>query len=145
MATKTDLRKRATETHNEYRCSLERTEAGKQSVRIRAHFARKDWDLNVFFVAPNREQALRKLSRTLRFLQQNEERLWFWGADRGDDLDSAVGLLSDMGLKLDRRTEFPQRHAIVTQAPDQPMVAAHLAHARRGLAQTREPMRAVRD
>jgi hypothetical protein len=145
MGSKAVVRKHVSTANNEYRCCLEQTQSGKQSVRIRARFARQDWELNVYFVAPTREQALRKLDRALRFLQQNEERLWFWGADRQADPDFAAGILSDIGLKLDRRTEFPERFTVVTQPSDQPMIAAHLALARRGLAQSREATRAVRD
>jgi hypothetical protein len=129
---------------NEYRCSLERNEAGKQTVRIRASFARQKWNLSVYFLATSRPQALRKLERVLRFLQLNEERLWFWGADRRDDPDFSADLLNDVGLKMDRRDEFPERFSVISLAADRPVAADQLDLVRRNLSQTRGTVRAAR-
>jgi hypothetical protein len=116
---------------NQYRCSIERNQAGKFGGRIRAHFARQDWDLNVFFVAASLRRATQKLEQTLRFLQLNEERLWFWGVDRSDDPNFAAELLSEAGLKLDQRAEFPRRSALIAIAPDRDLLADTLALIRR--------------
>jgi hypothetical protein len=52
-----------------------------------------------------------KLEQTLQFLQQQEERLWFWGVERSDDPNFSAELVHDAGLRLDRRVEFPRRSA----------------------------------
>jgi|ERR1700722_6740791 len=116
---------------NHYRCSIETNQAGKQSGRIRAHFARQNWDLNVYFVASSISRAVQKLEQSLHFLQANEERLWFWGVDRSDDPSFADELLGEAGLKLDRRAEFPRRSALVAIAPDGVLLADTAALIRR--------------
>ena len=112
---------------NQYRCSIEKNQAGKFGGRIRAHFARQDWDLNVYFVAASLSRAVQKLEESLRFLQMNEERLWFWGVDRSDDPSFASELLSEEGLRLDNRAEFPRRSAVIAIAPDRDLLADTLA------------------
>jgi hypothetical protein len=144
MAAKKTTGQKTSGTRNEYRCSLERNQAGKQSVRIRARFGRESWALSVYFIAPSRQHALRKLERVLRFLQLNEERLWFWGADRRDDPDFSADLLNDMGLKMDRRDEFPERFSVISLATDRPVAADQLDLVRRNLSQTGEVVRAAR-
>ena len=116
---------------NQYRCSIEKNQAGKFGGRIRAHFARQDWDLNVYFVAGSLARAVQKLEQSLRFLQMNEERLWFWGVDRSDDPNFAAELLGEAGLKLDQRAEFPRRSAFIAIAPDRDLLADTLALIRR--------------
>jgi hypothetical protein len=116
---------------NQYRCSIERNQAGKFGGRIRAHFARQDWDLNVYFVAASLVRAVQKLEQSLAFLQMNEERLWFWGVDRSDDPNFASELLAEEGLKLDLRAEFPRRSALIAIAPDRELLADTLALIRR--------------
>lgn len=126
---------------NQYRCSVEMNQAGKQTVRIRARFARQGWELSVYFLASTQQNAMRKLEQVLRFLQQNEERLWFWGVDRSDDPKFGAELLSEVGLKLDRRTEFPARSTTIALAPDRPLIADMLVPVRRELSHSREEMR----
>jgi hypothetical protein len=116
---------------NQYRCSIEKNQAGKFGGRIRAHFARQDWDLNVYFVAASISRAVQKLEQSLGFLQMNEERLWFWGVDRSDDPNFASELLAEEGLKLDMRAEFPRRSALIAIAPDRELLADTLALIRR--------------
>jgi hypothetical protein len=115
--------RRSNSQSNQYRCSIEKNQAGKFGGRIRAHFARQDWDINVYFVASSLARAVQKLEQSLRFLQLNEERLWFWGVDRSDDPNFAAELLSEAGLKLDLRAEFPRRSAIIAIAPDRDLLA----------------------
>jgi hypothetical protein len=112
---------------NQYRCSIEKNQAGKFGGRIRAHFARQDWDINVYFVAASLARAVQKLEQSLRFLQMNEERLWFWGVDRSDDPNFAAELLGEAGLKLDLRAEFPRRSAFIAIAPDRDLLADTLS------------------
>jgi len=112
---------------NRYRCAVERNQAGKYCVRIRAQFARHGWELGVWFLASSFEQSMRKLQQALRFLQRNEERLWFWGVDRTDDPNLSGELLNVAGLKLDKRTEFPRQASILVLEPDR-AVAAELLH-----------------
>ena len=123
--------RRPNSNSNQYRCSIEKNQAGKFGGRIRAHFARQDWDLNVYFVAASLARAAQKLEESLRFLQMNEERLWFWGVDRSDDPNFASELLSEEGLKLDKRAEFPRRSTLMAIAPDRDLLADTLALIRR--------------
>jgi hypothetical protein len=116
---------------NQYRCSIEKNQAGKFGGRIRAHFARQDWDLNVYFVTASLSRAVQKLEESLRFLQMNEERLWFWGVDRSDDPNFASELLAEEGLKWDKRAEFPRRSTLIAIAPDRDLLSDTLALIRR--------------
>lgn len=70
---------------NEYHCTIEVNQNGKYCVRVRAMFARKGWVLPVYFLASTFDRAMKKLEETLQFLQQKEERLWFWGVEHSDD------------------------------------------------------------
>jgi hypothetical protein len=81
----------------------------------------------------------------IRFLQQNEERLWFWGVDRSDDPHFAAELLGEISLKFDRRSEFPRRASEILVAPGSPMAATMLAPVRRDLAAVRESLRVASD
>ena len=102
---------------NEYQCSIEVNQNGKYCVRIRAVFARKAWVLPVYFLASTKE-----------------ERLWFWGVEYSDDPNFSGELVSEIGLHLDRRTQFPRRSANVALMPEKPVPAVLLAPVRRGLA-----------
>jgi hypothetical protein len=130
---------------NQYRCSLEKNQAGKQTGRIRAHFARQGWDLNVYFVASSIPRAVQKLEQSLRFLQSNEERLWFWGVDRSDDPNFAAELLSEAGLKLDLRAEFPRRSTLIAIAPDGDLLTDTVALIRREFGKPNEKVRVASD
>jgi hypothetical protein len=130
---------------NHYRCSIEKNQAGKYCVRIRARFARRGWEIPIYFLAASRDHALRKLEQSLRFLQENEERLWFWGVDRSDDPNFSAELLDEASLKLDRRAEFPRRACEINLAPDSPMAATLLAPVRRDLTAARESLRVASD
>jgi hypothetical protein len=118
---------------NEFRCAVERTQGQKLCIRIQAHFARNDWVLPVFFLASSFGRAAKNLDQALRFLQQSEEKLWFWGVDRSDDPNLADELLSDFGLRLDRRKDFPRRAAVVTLTPGKFPTAFQLTQLRREL------------
>ena len=127
MQTKTNHR-------NEYQCSIEVNQNGKYCVRIRALFARKDWILPVYFLASTFDRSMRKLEEVLQFLQQKEDRLWFWGVEYSDDPIFSGELVRDAGLHLDRRVEFPRHHSNVALSPEKPVPAVLLAPVRRGLA-----------
>src|ERR1700721_2890743 len=99
-----------TNHRNEYQCTIEVNQNGKYCVRVRASFARKAWVLPVYFLASTFDRAMRKLEQVLQFLQQKEERLWFWGV------------------------EFPRRSSNVALSPEKPVPAVLLAPVRRGLA-----------
>jgi hypothetical protein len=118
---------------NEFRCAVERTQGQKLCVRIQAHFARNDWVLPVFFLASSYGRAAKNLDQSLRFLQQSEEKLWFWGVDRSDDPNLADELLSDFGLRLDRRKDFPRRAAVVVLPPGKFPTTFQLAQLRHEL------------
>ena len=119
---------------NEYQCTIEVNQNGKYCVRVRAMFTRKGWTLPVYFLASTFDRSMTKLEQTLQFLQQQEERLWFWGVERSDDPNLSAELVQEAGLRLDRRAEFPRRSANVTLSPEQRVPAVLLAPVRRGLA-----------
>src|SRR6516162_11415603 len=97
MATRTQI------TRNDYRCSMERNQSGKYCVRIQVRYPRHAWTLGVYFLASSFDRSMKKLEECLRFLQRNEEKLWFWGVDRSEDLAFSAEFLKDAGLLLDRR------------------------------------------
>ena len=119
---------------NEYQCTIEVNQNGKYCVRVRAMFVRKGWVLPVYFLASTFDRAMRKLEETLQFLQQKEERLWFWGVEYSDDPNFSEELVREAGLRLDRRVEFPRRSSNVALLPEKPIPAVLLAPVRRGLA-----------
>lgn len=119
---------------NEYQCTIEVNQTGKYCVRVRAVFARKAWVLPVYFLASTFDRAMRKLEQVLQFLQQKEERLWFWGVQYSDDPKFSEELVREVGLRLDRRAEFPRRSASLALSPEKPVPAVLLAPVRRGLA-----------
>jgi hypothetical protein len=123
-----------TNHRNEYQCAIEVNQTGKYCVRVRAQFARKRWVLPVYFLTSTFDRAMRKLEETLQFLQQKEDRLWFWGVERSDDPNFSGELVEEAGLRLDRRIEFPGRSSNVTLSPEKPVPAVLLAPIRRGLA-----------
>jgi len=119
---------------NEYQCTIEINQNGKYCVRVRAVFTRKGWTLPVYFLASTFDNAMRKLEQTLQYLQQQEDRLWFWGVERSDDPNFSAELVQEAGLRLDRRVEFPRRAANVVLSPEQRVPAVVMAPVRRGLA-----------
>jgi hypothetical protein len=127
--------------HNGYQCALERNQAGKYCMRIRAHFPRHAWTLSAYFLASSFDRAMKKLEECLQYLQKHEDRLWFWGVDRSDDPGIAAELLRSSGLRLDRRAEFPRKSANVSLPPERTVPAFALAPVRRGLAESLESPR----
>jgi hypothetical protein len=89
--------------------------------------------LPVYFLASSFTAAMKKLEKTLQFLQRNEEKLWFWGVDRSDDPKLINEMLADAGLRHDRRAEFPRKAAALEIPPDRPIPAFLTATVRRGL------------
>jgi hypothetical protein len=131
-----------TNHRNEYQCTIEVNQNGKYCVRVRAVFARKDWVLPVYFLASSFDRAMRKLEQSLQFLQQQEERLRFWGVEHSDDPNLSGELIQEAGLRLDRRAEFPRRSANVVLSAERPVPAVLLAPVRRGLADSIDSGRA---
>jgi hypothetical protein len=123
-----------TNHRNEYQCSIEVNHNGKYCVRVRATYTRKGWVLPVYFLASSFDRAMQKLEETLQFLQQKEERLWFWGVEHSDDPQISQEMVQEAGLRLDRRVEFPRRSANVVLSPEKRVPAVMLAPVRRGLA-----------
>jgi hypothetical protein len=119
---------------NEYQCSIEVNHTGKYCVRIRAMYTRKGWVLPVYYLSSSFDHAMKKLEETLQFLQQKEERLWFWGVEHSDDPQFSGELVREVGLNLDRRVEFPSRSSNVVLSPEKRVPAVLLAPVRRGLA-----------
>lgn len=130
---------------NDYRCSIERNQGGKYCVRIRAAFPSNSWSLSVYFLASSFDRAMKKLEQSLQFLQQKEDKLWFWGVDRSDDPNFSSEMLREAGLKLDRRTEFPRKAASLSLPPQKVVPAFMLGPIRRGLAESIESPRPVGD
>jgi hypothetical protein len=127
-----------TNQRNEYQCTIEINQNGKYCVRVRAIFTRKDWILPVYFLASTFNNAMRKLEETLQYLQQQEDRLWFWGVEHSDDPNFAAELVKEAGLRPDRRAEFPRRASNVVLSPEQRVPAVLMAPVRRGLADSIE-------
>src|SRR5499427_1889947 len=134
---------RASATRNDYRCSIERNQAGKYCIRIQVYYPRHAWTLSVYFLAGSFDRAMKKLEGSLDFLQKNEEKLWFWGVDRAEDMGFSAEFLREAGMKLDQRTEFPRKAANLTLAPERAVPAFVLGPVRRGLAESVETPRAV--
>ena len=130
---------------NDYRCSIERNQSGKYCVRIRAIFPLHSWTLSVYFLASSFDRAMKKLEQALQFLQQKEDKLWFWGVERSDDPHFSDEMLREVGLRLDRRNEFPRKSASLSLAPERLVPAFMLGPVRRGLAESVEPPRPVGD
>jgi hypothetical protein len=135
---------RTTAVRNDYRCSIEKNQGGKYCVRIRVHYPRHAWSLSVFFLASSFDRAMKKLEESLDFLQRNEEKLWFWGVDRAEDMGFSAEFLKEAGMRLDNRSEFPRKAANLTVAPERAVPAFALGPIRRGLAESVDvPPRAV--
>lgn len=128
--------KKASRRQNEYRCCLETNQNGKYCVRIHARFKRHDWELPVYFLASTLRRAIHKLEQSVQFLQQHEDRLWFWGVDRSDDPNVSAEMLLDAGLRLDRRQEFPRRTEKLAVAPEERIPAFLLNPVRRRLVES---------
>jgi hypothetical protein len=79
---------------------------------------------------------MKKLEEALAFLQRNEEKLWFWGVDRAEDLGFSAEFLQEVGLQLDRRLEFPRKATSLSIEPERNVPAFVLGPVRRGLAES---------
>jgi hypothetical protein len=128
----------ANHIRNEYRCSIELNQTGKYCVRIKVQYPRHAWNLGVFFLASSFDRSMKKLEESLRFLQRNEEKLWFWGVDRSEDIAFSAEFLKDAGLTLDRRVEFPRKASNISLEPERDVPAFVLGPVRRGLAESVE-------
>lgn len=129
---------RSNHVRNDYRCSIEVNQSGKYCVRIRAQYPRRAWSLGVFFLASSFDRSMKKLEESLRFLQRNEEKLWFWGVDRSVDIAFSAEFLKEAGLLLDRRVEFPRKSSSLSLEPERDVPAFVLGPVRRGLAESVE-------
>lgn len=127
---------RSSNVRNDYRCSIEKNQTGKYCVRLRVQYPRHAWTLGVFFLASSFDRAMKKLEESLHFLQRNEEKLWFWGVDRAEDLGFSAEFLKEAGLHLDRRGEFPRKAANLSVQPERDVPAFVLGPVRRGLAES---------
>ena len=136
------MRARASVVRNEYRCSMERNQGGKYCIRIQATYPRHAWTLSVFFLASSFDRAMKKLEESLDFLQRQEEKLWFWGVDRAEDMGFSAEFLREAGLKLDRRREFPRKATSLSLVPERQVPAFVLGPVRRDLAESVEVPRA---
>jgi hypothetical protein len=134
---------RTSTIRNDYRCSIEKNQGGKYCVRIRVHYPRHAWSLGVFFLASSFDRAMKKLEQSLDFLQRNEEKLWFWGVDRAEDMGFSAEFLKEAGMRLDNRAEFPRKAANLAVAPERAVPAFVLGPVRRGLAESVEAARTV--
>jgi len=129
---------RNSQIRNDYRCSIEMNQTGKYCVRIRVQYPRHAWSLGVFFLASSFDRSMKKLEESLRFLQRTEEKLWFWGVDRSEDLAFSAEFLREAGLQLDRRLEFPRKASSLSLEPERDVPAFVLGPVRRGLAESVE-------
>ena len=134
---------RTLSARNDYRCSIDRNQSGKYCVRIQVHYPRHAWTLNTYFLASSFDRAMKKLEGALDFLQRQEEKLWFWGVDRAEDMGFSAEFLKEAGLRLDRRAEFPRKATSVSLAPERQVPAFVLGPMRRGLAESVEVFRSA--
>jgi hypothetical protein len=134
---------RTSASRNDYRCSIERNQSGKYCVRLRVRYPRHAWTLSVFFLASSFDRAMKKLEQALDFLQRHEEKLWFWGVDRAEDMGFSAEFLREAGLRLDRRAEFPKKATSVALTPEREVPAFVLGPMRRGLAESVEMVRSA--
>jgi hypothetical protein len=139
----TTMAARTSAVRNDYRCSIERNQSGKYCIRIQVHYPRHAWTLGVFFLASSFDRAMKKLEEGLDFLQRQEEKLWFWGVDRAEDMGFSAEFLKDAGLRLDHRAEFPRKATNVSLAPEREVPAFVLGPMRRGLAESVELSRSA--
>src|SRR6201984_3596392 len=102
---------------NDYTSTIDRNQSGKYCVRVQVHYPRHAWTLGVYFLASTFDRAMKRLEDSLDFLQRQEEKLWFWGVDRAEDMGFSAEFLKEAGLYLDRRNEFPRKAASVSGAP----------------------------
>jgi hypothetical protein len=133
----------STIVRNDYRCSMEKNQGGKYCVRIRVHYPRHAWSLGVFFLASSFDRAMKKLEESLDFLQRHEEKLWFWGVDRAEDMGISAEFLKEAGMRLDKRIDFPRKAANLALPPERAVPAFVLGPVRRGLAELVEAPRAM--
>jgi hypothetical protein len=133
----------ASAARNDYRCTIERNQSGKYCVRLRVRYPRHAWTLAVYFLASSFDRAMKKLEQALDYLQRHEEKLWFWGVDRAEDMGFSAEFLREAGLKLDRRGEFPKKATNVSLTPEQEVPAFVLGPMRRGLAESVEMARSA--
>jgi hypothetical protein len=124
---------------NTFRISPERNQAGKWAVRIEAFYAASKWKLNVYFVAGSPRRLVSRLQTVLRYLQREEEQLWLWGSDASDRELLFGQLLSDAGVQLDRRKDFPRRAMVFSVAPGRPLASSQFAELKRKLTQRLAP------
>lgn len=139
----TNMAARTSSVRNDYRCTIDRNQSGKYCVRIQVHYPRHAWTLGVFFLASTFDRAMKRLEDALDFLQRQEEKLWFWGVDRAEDMGFSAEFLKEAGLYLDRRNEFPRKATSVSVAPERQVPAFALGPMRRGLAESVEVSRSV--
>ncbi len=66
---------------------------------------------------------MKRLEDALDFLQRQEEKLWFWGVDRAEDMGFSAEFLKEAGLYLDRRNEFPRKATSISLAPEREVPA----------------------
>src|ERR1700687_5069682 len=59
---RTNMAAHTSAVRNDYRCSLERNQAGKYCVRIQVRYPGHDWTLGVFFVASAFAGSLKKIA-----------------------------------------------------------------------------------
>jgi len=132
-------------SRNAYVCAIEVNQNGKYCVRLRVTFGRTGWALPLYFMTSTFDGAMKKLEQTLQYLQKKEEALWFWGVQRSDDPNLATELLADVGLKLDRRDEFPRKRGEIAAAVERPVAGVQIAPLRRALAESLAPARVASD
>jgi len=137
----TNMSARTSAARNDYRCTMERNQSGKYCVRVQVHYPRHAWTLGIFFLASSFDRAMKKLQEALGFLQRQEEKLWFWGVDRAEDIGFSAEFLKEVGLRLDRRTEFPRKATNLSLTPEREVPAFVLGPMRRGLAESVEMTR----
>jgi hypothetical protein len=85
---------------------MERNQSGKYCVRLRVYYPRHAWTLNVYFLAGSFDRSMKKLEEALDFLQRQEDKLWFWGVDRAEDMGFSAEFLKQAGMRWTAERSF---------------------------------------
>src|SRR5260370_11675999 len=117
----TNMAARTSSVRNDYRCTIDRNQSGKYCVRIQVRYPRHAWTLGVYFLASTFDRAMKRLEDSLDFLQRQEEKLWFWGVDRAEDMGFSAEFLKAAGLYLDPPNQIPPEATNLSVAPRRPV------------------------
>src|SRR5260370_41391407 len=116
----TNMAARTSSVRNDYRCTIDRNQSGQYCVRIQVRYPRHAWTLGVYFLASTFDRAMKRLEDSLDFLQRHEDKLWFWGVDRAEDMGFSAEFLKEAGAILCAPPKVPRDRAAIFVGPERP-------------------------